>query len=189
MLARFSILLLALSLAACSSSRSMIPQTKIYVLDSDLIASTDKQNATKVMLSRISIADYLDSQNLMIRKQGNEVSFARYHQWAERLPSLIHRSLMASLNRTNDSVLFVDQCDACAQIAVHIDHFYPNYEGDVVLAGIFEVLSSTGHAQQSQPFLLKQTQTSDGYTASVALMIKLLDLLGGEIAEVLVTGD
>jgi len=154
-------------LLGCASSSKQTPIKSYYVLDGAVALPPEKKGLT-VKLDRISLAEYLNQSSLITRQNGQTISPARYHHWAESLPSLLHRSLKSELNLGSHSTLFVDRCSSnCPVISVSVDHFYPTEEGEVILAGDYSITELNSDDSSSIAFLYKSNLSNDGYEHAV----------------------
>jgi len=176
----------SIALSGCGINLNQpTPEVTYHLLDSQQKTMNHRLPDTRVALSKVKLADYLLLPNLVMRKEGNQLDVASYHNWAEPLDKAIKRILISNLNSINQRIGVVNKCKDCEQIEVAIDHFYPNETGDVVLAGHFVV--KAGDAESVEYFSFTQPQLEAGYSQSVVVMNTLLKQLSNKINSVIST--
>ncbi len=87
---------------------SLLPEpkadpTRYYVLTGPAAASNESAEPAKAAgalvlgLKRIEIAPYLNGKEMVVREQGNEITYNSFSRWAEPLATSINRALVDSL--------------------------------------------------------------------------------------------
>jgi uncharacterized lipoprotein YmbA len=173
---KISLLIVAwVFLAACTTT-SQAPDTTYYLFDAEPVSQKQKVAKTRIMLRKVSVPDYLSTNQLVMRDSGHILIKANYHSWADSLDESIQRALISDLNNLNDDMEFVMACIDCVSVKVTIEHFYPSSDGKLLLSGSFEVSSSTGEYTISRFQLLDELE-GDGYANAVKQMRKQVRLL------------
>lgn len=92
---RFLCLAAAVMLTACSS-----PKNTYYTLNAqDLPPSTTLTHKTRVLVGPVSVPAVIDTPQLVLRNDSNQVSVYEYHRWAGSLKSDIERVMATDLSR------------------------------------------------------------------------------------------
>lgn len=171
-------------IAGCSLVEKEQP-VNYYVLDTQPVAPGKTAKTTATMVSIVELPEYLDQPNIVLRDASQRLHVAYYHSWAEDLASAIRRVLISELNRADSAIRFTMRCENCAQLNIVIDHFYPTTQGEVVLAGEYQVINAD-RLLFSEVFLIKTALAEDGYEHAVQQMrnaiIRLARDINGKIA-------
>ncbi len=86
-------------LVACASCSSGPPRS-IYSLSAPVDTAAGISNVTArpaIELQRVSVPDYLDTTDIILRTRGNELKVSATGRWAERLSEGLNHALMADL--------------------------------------------------------------------------------------------
>ncbi|WP_251360207.1 membrane integrity-associated transporter subunit PqiC [Kangiella sp. TOML190] len=166
---------LLILLSACSSSP---PAMNYYLLDSTPVAIDPSPGQTLIKLSDVSVPNYLDQTNLVMRDANHKLIVANYHSWADDMSNTIRRVLMADLNQASNNYSFVSSCETCTNLEVSVEHFYPTQQGDVILSGTYQLKDDSSLRRN---FLIKNSLPASGYEQSVATMRESLKQLAQEI--------
>lgn len=178
-----AVLFSGLLLSSCSLN-TPTPMVNYHLLDHKNTNLGQLLPPAKVALSAVKLTDLLLQPNLVMRRDNNQLMLANYHHWAEPLDKAIQRILIANLNQHRPEQGVVSRCVGCDQLRVHIEHFYPNEQGSVVLSGYFSIEQAT-ELKQVEYFTFSSQQTKAGYAGSVEVMRLLLDELSEKIAPAL----
>ena len=171
-----SLLLIIAMTGGCASTSSAPISRHYYVLD-DLPTKSANDAERLIRLARVSVPDYLNQSNLVMRQADQKITIANYHHWAEGLPKSIHRVLRNKVNSDIGTYRLVSQCRDCGELKIEIEHFYPTESGDVHLAGSFILDRGTTAKTVYQSFAYKEQMNSEGYAESVRSMQRLLERL------------
>ena len=87
------------------SGCSLLPEpkadpTRYYVLTGPAVESVEPAKVAGALvlgLKRIEIAPYLNGKDMVVREQGNEITYNSFARWAEPLTTSISRALVDSL--------------------------------------------------------------------------------------------
>lgn len=172
--------LVLLLLAGCSS----VPQSHLFQLP---LAVQDSQTTIKakqqLVVEPIILADYLDTNALILRKSDVEVGRTQQQQWAEPLQLQLSRSLVP-LIQANVTTLHVTNrasTQTHLRLLVQVDQFEGDMQGQVHVRGRYSLLSSYG-IQQYQ-FEVQLAQPEAGYPALVATLATAWRQVAAEIAQ------
>ena len=176
----FATIIILVGLTGCTSAPKS-PSVSYYLLDQASQPIAPKQTTRSVAITPVVVAEYLSVPNLLLKQTDHRIILANYHLWAEPLPPSIKRAIMSDLTTMKPNISIVDQCLNCDLLRIYIDHFYPEEEGDVVLAGRYTIERVNGQ-QENYPFSHKSFLTTSGYAAAVEQMRALLETLSQQIA-------
>lgn len=185
---RFGMLLmLTLSLSACFQSNPPV-KTERYSLQE---VSAPQQASPSVstttytlLLNRIQLADYLDTDRIVIQLDDITMRPARDHLWVDNLSQELRRGLRTRLASRLDHVTVVDPQPGLAaasnSLNITIDQFHGHMQGYAVLSGQWQ---SGGSSLPPQSFRFTTPLAEDGYPALVRALGHNLDLLCDQIAK------
>ena len=185
------LLLLAGSLAACLKSNPQI-QSQRYSLPEVQASTAVQQNNPAVasrqtlVLNRIQLADYLDSDRIVVQLSDITLHPARDHLWVDNLSQELQRGLRNRLSSRLPAISVVDPLPGAplnaTSLQLTIDQFHGQVDGYAVLSGQWQLLSADRKALQSQPFKFTTPLAESGYPALVRALGNNLDLLSDQIA-------
>ncbi|MBE1301497.1 MAG: hypothetical protein GJ680_16545 [Alteromonadaceae bacterium] len=169
---------LTLLLAACSSPPSTI---KYYQLDSakhslkptaKLSFSAQSQH---VVVQQLELPDYLKHSMLVVRTSPHQVYFSRENVWAEKPSKAILNQLIADLNATSEQVWYSSwrtpiERENSHGLQVHITHFYPTENSEVILSGNIVFIAADPELSWQQEFAFSQPLRRDGYEHAMEVM-------------------
>jgi uncharacterized protein len=184
-------LILAGSLAACLKSNPPI-QSQRYSLPEVQASTAVQQNNPAVtsrqtlVLNRIQLADYLDSDRIVVQLSDITLHPARDHLWVDNLSQELQRGLRNRLSNRLPATSVVDPLPGAPlnapSLQLTIDQFHGQINGYAVLSGQWQLLSADRKPLQSQPFKFTTPLAENGYPALVRALGNNLDLLSDEIA-------
>lgn len=181
MLIRFTLTLFILSLSGCAS-KQVQSEIIYYLLDTSIpTQNTRTVTTTKIVFNNLTLAAYLEQPNLVLRQSDHTVRIANYHVWAEPLHKAIKRAISNDLVLVRPDISVVNVCGECNDLAVTIDHFYPDSDGLVTLSGHYSITEST-QPTSTHSFALTKSIDTDGYEASIVTMRSLVTQLTELIA-------
>jgi uncharacterized protein len=183
------LLIAACSLSAClksnppvSSQRFSLPEVSLQPAASQ---STSAAQQTLV-LNRIQLADYLDTDRIVVQLDDVTLHPARDHLWVDNLSQELHRGLRARLASRLPNTVITDPLPGAAPSATSlqltIDQFHGQIGGYAILSGQWQLLSAERKPLQSQSFKFSTPLAESGYPALVRALGSNLDLLSAQIA-------
>ncbi|TXI37958.1 MAG: membrane integrity-associated transporter subunit PqiC [Methylophilus methylotrophus] len=181
------LLMLTLSLSACFQSNPPV-KTERYSLpevSAPQQASPSVSTTTyTLLLNRIQLADYLDTDRIVIQLDDITMRPARDHLWVDNLSQELRRGLRTRLASRLDHVTVVDPQPGLAastnSLNITIDQFHGHMQGYAVLSGQWQ---SEGSSLPPQSFRFTTPLAEDGYPALVRALGHNLDLLCDQIAK------
>lgn len=185
---RFGMLLmLTLSLSACFQSNPPV-KTERYSLpevSAPQQASPSVSTTTHtLLLNRIQLADYLDTDRIVIQLDDITMRPARDHLWVDNLSQELRRGLRTRLASRLGHVTVIDPQPGLAaasnSLNITIDQFHGHMQGYAVLSGQWQ---SVGSSLPPQSFRFTTPLAEDGYPALVRALGHNLDLLCDQIAK------
>lgn len=185
------IFILACSLTACFKSNPPV-QSQRYSLPevpAPVAASQDKSSpalTNTLVLNKITLADYLDSDRIVVQLDDITLRPARDHLWVDNLSQELRRGLRNRLSSRLPGTAVVDPLPGSANKAttlqLTIDQFHGQMQGYAVLSGQWQLLSAENKPLQSQSFRFSTPLAENGYPALVRALGSDLDLLSDQIA-------
>lgn len=176
-------LTLALSLNACFKSNPPV-HTERYSLPETSTPQTTTATHTLV-LNRIQLADYLDTDRIVVQLDDITLRPARDHLWVDNLSQELRRGLRTRLASRLKQTAVVDPQPGLPTSArtlnITIDQFHGQMQGYAVLSGQWQ-FSGAGQPLPSQAFKFTTPLAENGYPALVRALGQDLDLLCDQIA-------
>jgi uncharacterized lipoprotein YmbA len=160
--ARLAIMaLVALMTGGCFNFKQTVDPTRFYVLAPLPAETAPIAGATGDLalgLGRVDLPAYLTDPRIVVRQGTNEIRYADYLQWAERLDKGLQRVLSANLSRLAASNAVVlptwNRRDVTAEVYVSVQQFEVDERGQVTLEARWRITSPggelvwrTGHAR------------------------------------------
>lgn len=175
-------LALSLSLSACFKSNPPV-KTERYSLPEITAPAPASTVAETLVLNRIQLADYLDTDRIVIQLDDITMHPARDHLWVDSLSQELRRGLRARLSSHLSPVTVVDPQPglpaSARSLNITIDQFQGQMQGYAVLSGQWQL---AGSSLPAQPFKFTTPLAEDGYPALVRALGHNLDLLCEQIA-------
>lgn len=192
---RFGLILtLALSLNACFKSnppvhteRYSLPETSAPETSAPETSAQPTANAATqtLVLNRIQLADYLDTDRIVVQLDDITLRPARDHLWVDNLSQELRRGLRTRLASRLKQTSVVDPQPglpvSARTLNITIDQFHGQMQGYAVLSGQWQ-LSGAGQPLPSQAFKFTTPLAENGYPALVRALGQDLDLLCDQIA-------
>lgn len=182
-------LIVACSLSACLKSNPPIKGERFSLpevaapLTSPQTANTAQQT---LVLNRIHLADYLDTDRIVVQLDDVTLHPARDHLWVDSLSQELQRGLRARLSSRLPNIAIIDPLPAASpsgnSLQLTIDQFHGQINGYAVLSGQWQLLSADRKPLQSQSFKFSTPLAESGYPALVRALGSNLDLLSAQIA-------
>lgn len=178
--------LLALSLAACAAA---VP-SRLYTLAPASDAAPAESGSGPVLgLGPVSLPDYLDRPEIVVRTGDYGVRLAELDKWAEPLEPMLLRVLAERLRRETGSrevVLLPSrrETEPATAVVVDVDRFDAAENGDVVLEARWRIgQTESGRTLRTGRSLIREKGTAvPAYDGIVAAMSRAVDGLAREIA-------
>ena len=176
-------LLLALTawtLSSCSTSLSY------YILTPEGPAPSG--GGKGIGVGPVSLAAYLDRENLVFQESGNRLAVAESHRWAGDLEDNISSVLATNLGRQTKTgnvrtYPWADDGDLRYQISVDIRQLHGTADGDAYIEAAWRVYSLPDRRMTtSKSWSGTEPLTADGYDELAAAESRLLARLAAEIA-------
>lgn len=188
---RLSIIVsLMLCLTACGSS----PKTYFYVLNAEYASdniSDKKAEGVGVGVWLVALPVMLDRSEIVTRSGPYGIELADFHHWAGGLATNMTRLIASELGRRLQSDrIVISPWSAYRkndyQVKTHIDHFYGELGGEIVLSGAWSLLNDEGSKELiRQAFTFKTRASSKNYEDMAAALSKLTVQLSEQIANVI----
>ena len=178
--------LIVLGLSACSSAVEL----KYYQLPVPASSSenTASKDAAVLIVEPVMVANYLNTNALILQTSQVELYRTQQHQWLEALDQQLNRILVNELQAklpetsvTTAEFAVKSATPSAQRLLVQIAEFHGTEQGMVILSGRYSWLVDGG--VQLRQFRIELPQPEDGYPAMVQTMGKAVNTLSGKIAE------
>ncbi len=182
------ILVLACSLAACLKSNPPVKSERYSLpeIQAAAAAPQDTSAGKTLVLNKIQLADYLDSDRIVVQLDDITLHPARDHLWVDNLSQELSRGLRTRLSSRLPNTAVVDPLAGtplkAPSLQLTIDQFHGQMQGYAVLSGQWQLLSADRKPLQSQSFKFTTPLSESGYPALVRALGNNLDLLSEQIA-------
>ena len=180
--------LIVLGLSACSSAVEL----KYYQLPVPALSveNTVSSDAAVLIVEPVMVANYLNTNALILQTSQVELHRTQQHQWLEALDQQLNRilvnELQAKLAKTSVTTaeFAVKSTQSQAQrLLVQIAEFHGTEQGIVILSGRYSWLGGSTTGVQLRQFRIELPQPEDGYPAMVQTMGAAVSKLSEQIAE------
>jgi uncharacterized lipoprotein YmbA len=181
-------------LAACGSG----PAIRTYVLSSPaapIPRAVNEVGRPVLDIPRVSVPEYLDSTDMLVRDGQNEMKVSQTGRWGERLSIGVRDALAADLGRRLPRFMVVRTPEAgqSIRLLVNVEAFEARSDGTCVLTARWSVAGGDGRTivgDRRNTFITQVVRTADGITdaAVAAAMAGALDQLSDAISVVIPTG-
>jgi uncharacterized lipoprotein YmbA len=178
--------LMVLGLSACSSAVEL----KYYQLPVPASSSenTASKDAAVLIVEPVMVANYLNTNALILQTSQVELHRTQQHQWLEALDQQLNRILVNELQAklpdtsvTTAEFAVKSATPSTQRLLVQIAEFHGTEQGMVILSGRYSWLVDGG--VKLRQFRIELPQPEDGYPAMVQTMGKAVSTLSGQIAE------
>lgn len=184
------LLILGLSfLSGCSSSRP----TQFYML-SEHVSNSEPTNGKPIRLGvgPVFLPAYLDRPQVVMRKDGNQMTVADFDQWVEPLEITFQRVLTENLSKqlATDQIMSLPSGRDLSldhQLEIEVIRFDTDEAGKAVLDARWWIFDGRGDRLQDsgRSVALKQATAAKDYGAIAEAMSHCLGALSVEIAAAL----
>lgn len=185
-----------LALAALTGGCFGSKPTRLYMLSSiagDAPGMVDSRGESRVIaVGPVSIPDYIDRPQIVVREDANQVTLAGFDQWAGSLADMVGRVLVEDLRAQMpaDHVFAFPQAGAAGfdyRVAVQFTRFDVSTAGEAVATATWRVWDRAGTRTRLTAGTTTRAQAAGAtYQECVAALSQALADLGGEIARSLV---
>ncbi len=166
--------------------------TRYYMLSSVAPAtatSVETSPASRVIaVGPVSIPDYVDRPQIVVREGANQVRLAGFHNWAGSLSDMVGRVLLEDLSAQmpDDHVLPFPQGGASVfdyRVAVQLSQFDVSSAGEAVVGASWRVWDRAGtKTRLTASTTTRAVATGTGYEERVAALSQAIADLAGDIA-------
>jgi uncharacterized lipoprotein YmbA len=180
--------LIVLGLSACSS----VVELKYYQLPVPAAASVNavSHDAPVLIVEPVMVANYLNTNALILQTSQVELHRTQQHQWLEALDQQLNRILVSELQAklTNMSVTTAEfavksATPSAQRLVVQIAEFHGTEQGIIILSGRYSWLGGSEGGVQLRQFRIELPQPEEGYPSMVQTMGAAVSKLSEQIAE------
>ncbi|MEK6232084.1 MAG: PqiC family protein [Luteolibacter sp.] len=174
-------LIVAFLVAACSS-----PVPTFYMLSAE--GPLPSGGGIGIGVGPVTLAEYVDRQNLVIQSGPNKLELAESHLWAGDLDNSVERVVATNMGRrlgTGNVRTYPWQRDSEIdyQVVIDIREFLAGSDGYAHIEASWRIYSLPGSRLiGSKTFIAKEAIETEDFEAVVAAQSRLLGKLAGDIA-------
>jgi uncharacterized protein len=179
------LLLLGLSLSACFKTNPPVKTERFSLpeVTANTSATRSTNTATQTLvLNKLQLADYLDTDRIVMQLDDVTLHPARDHLWVDNLSQELRRGLRTRLASRLPNTAVADPNPSLPattrSLNITIDQFQGQMHGYAVLSGQWQLNNNASHT-----FKFSTPLTENGYPALVRALGSNLDLLSDQIAE------
>ncbi|WP_081948784.1 PqiC family protein [Litchfieldella xinjiangensis] len=179
-----AIMLAALWLGGCASSGSSTQRYTLPTVDATSRIMPNEVEHTLVVRP-IRLANYLDSEGIVLQLDDITLNRAGGHLWAESLGRQLTRGLRQRLTtRLGDTRVLSDDASRDAMtLTLEVEQFQGHYEGTARAAGTWQLRDAQGSLLTQEPFHAETTLAADGYPALVRALGESWNKVADRLAE------
>jgi len=186
-------LLLGLVLTACGSNQT-VPETRYYILATDQLNASDhsgRQERRIIGLAPLTMAEYLDTDSLIVQTAPHRLQLAKHHRWAELPETAITQALQNDLNQRLpdsriDSGYAGELSDWDLRLRIQVNQFHGSMDGHAVFTGHWRLERATdAEIIEAGHFEHRVALTQDGYDPLVAALRQSITGLATQLSTVL----
>lgn len=159
-----ALMLALMTLTGCSES----PSLHYYQLAQvPAVNAPNAADAPVLVVENVMVADFLDSNALVLQRSDVELVRAQQNLWVEPLGSQLSRNLRASIQQQLPAVRIASQAPASphARLLVQVEQFHGSEAGQVLIKVRYSLMHN-GQIQQFD-YQWQQAQPQDGYASLV----------------------
>lgn len=177
-----SLAMVLLALVGCSSPSSVhyyqLPQ---FVQQGQPLAS----HAPVLVVEPVMVANYLNSNALVLQTSDVALHKTQQHQWAEALDQQLTRLLVQHLAQSLPNYRITERAPQTphARVLVQVEQFHGSVQGTVFVSGKFHLTTAEGIIQQQFHWQLPQAEA--GYPALVSALGQGWQQLASQITSLL----
>lgn len=163
-------LMLALGLAV-SSGCSSVQELNFYQLPQQAnTAASASMDAAVIVIEPVMVANYLNTNALILQTSDVQLVKTTQHQWAEALDQQLTRLLQQQLTAVLPGHRVTDRAPQGPQqrLLVQVEQFHGTEQGMVLVSGKYSLVNGEHTIQQR--FALELAQPEDGYPSMVATL-------------------
>lgn len=187
------ILSLTIGLSGCFKSnppvhaeRYSLPEVSTPASAATPTPAPANQASQTLVLNRIQLADYLDTDRIVVQLDDITLHPARDHLWVDNLSQELRRGLRTRLTSHLKNTAVVDPQPglptAARTLNITIDQFHGQMQGYAVISGQWQLSRAGQAASPAQTFKFSTPLAENGYPALVRALGQDLDLLCAQIA-------
>lgn len=165
-----AIILMALGLSV-SSGCSSVQELNFYQLPQQAnTAASASMDAMVIVVEPVMVANYLNTNALILQTSDVQLVKTNQHQWAEALDQQLTRLLQQQLTAALPGHRVTDRAPQGPQqrLLVQVEQFHGTEQGMVKISGKYSLVNGEHTIQQR--FALELAQPEDGYPSMVATL-------------------
>jgi uncharacterized protein len=154
-----------------SSGCSSVQELNFYQLPQQAnTAASASMDASVILIEPVMVANYLNTNALILQTSDVQLVKTSQHQWAEALDQQLTRLLQQQLTTALPGHRVTDRAPQGSQqrLLVQVEQFHGTEQGRVLISGKYSVVNGEHTIQQR--FALELAQPEDGYPSLVATL-------------------
>jgi uncharacterized lipoprotein YmbA len=154
-----------------SSGCSSVQELNFYQLPQQAnTAASASMDASVIVIEPVMVANYLNTNALILQTSDVQLVKTSQHQWAEALDQQLTRLLQQQLTTALPGHRVTDRAPQGPQqrLLVQVEQFHGTEQGRVLISGKYSVVNGEHTIQQR--FALELAQPEDGYPSLVATL-------------------
>jgi len=188
---RLCLILLAISLSACSSS---IKATRIYVLNPASEATEAKHlegGSFSAGITSLILPPYLERSQIITRSSDNQLKIAASSRWGgslkKNITQVLVKNMATMLDRARIGIIPANS-DASPDINIELEisRFERFPDGKIYLSAMWRMVTATGELLETHSSDLRSESTAENYHAIANSMSLLLADLSREISQAVI---
>lgn len=163
-------LMIAVGLVAISGCSS-VQELNFYQLPQQAnTAASASMDAAVIVVEPVMVANYLNTNALILQTSDVQLVKTSQHQWAEALDQQLSRLLQQQLTAALPGHRVTDRAPQGPQqrLLVQVEQFHGTEQGRVLISGKYSLVNGEHTIQQR--FALELAQPEDGYPSMVATL-------------------
>ena len=163
-------LMIAVGLVAISGCSS-VQELNFYQLPQQAnTAASASMDAAVIVVEPVMVANYLNTNALILQTSDVQLVKTSQHQWAEALDQQLTRLLQQQLTAALPGHRVTDRAPQGPQqrLLVQVEQFHGTEQGRVLISGKYSLINGEHTIQQR--FALELAQPEDGYPSMVATL-------------------
>jgi uncharacterized lipoprotein YmbA len=154
-----------------ASGCSSVQELNFYQLPQQANTATSASiDAAVIVVEPVMVANYLNTNALILQTSDVQLVKTSQHQWAEALDQQLTRLLQQQLTAALPGHRVTDRAPQGPQqrLLVQVEQFHGTEQGRVLISGKYSVVNGEHTIQQR--FALELAQPEDGYPSMVATL-------------------
>lgn len=182
----FILIIVGISLSACLGVNKPV-KTERYSLPEIALPERTVNPTRRLLLQPVILADFLDTDRMMLQLDDIRLQPTRDHLWADMLSVQLNRALTARLANQLTTIQVSQSAPnpstTSMYLQITINQFQGHMHGYAITSGEWQLSLPKKGDSLSQTFKLQTPLEQNGYPALVRALGNNLDLLAAQISQ------